>query len=275
MTDSLTGQVALVTGAGRGIGRVLAVGLAAAGMQVGLIGRSPETLDEAVRECGETSAGARAVAIRADVARPDDVRLAVAGVERALGPIDLLVNNAGRGDDHEQAPWEGDPDEWWDVVETNLRGPMLLCYAVIPGMISRGHGRVININSRFGMQGSPVYSAYSVSKAGLARLTECLAEAMEGPGLAAFDLSPGLVHTDMTKDLAIFAVVPEHAWTPASATVEAVLTLASGRADALSGRFLHAATDNLDDLIARAPEIRDREARTLRLRPYGPDDPLA
>ncbi|MDP9241495.1 MAG: SDR family oxidoreductase [Actinomycetota bacterium] len=272
---NLDGQVALVTGAGRGLGRSLAVGLAAAGAHVGLLGRTQATLEETLRQCVATKGGSKAVAVRVDVIVDDAVRAAVRTVERDLGPIDLLVNNAGRVDSAEQPLWAADARDWWDVVETNLRGPMLLSRAVLPGMVQRGRGRIVNINSGFGLRGTPTYSAYSVSKAALARLTDCLAQALDGQQVAVFDLSPGLVRTDMTTNMPMWADATDDMWTPPSVAVEAVLTLASGRADCLSGRFLHAARDNLDDLIARAEAIVESDARTLRLRPYGDDDPLA
>ncbi len=269
----LTGQVALVTGAGRGIGRAIAVGLAGAGARVGLFGRTRSTLEETLRECAR--AGAKAVAVATDVTKPDAVRAAVSIVQRDLGPIDLLVNNAARVETAERPLWEADVDDWWTVVETNLRGPMLMCRAVLPGMVQRGVGRVVNINSGIGLEGVPAYTAYSVSKAALSRMTDCLTVSAGEHGVRVFDLSPGLVRTDMTADMPMWADVPEHAWTPAAVVVEAVLVLASGRADALSGWFLHAPRDNLDDLIARGDGIAEGEARRLRLRPYGTDDPLA
>lgn len=271
----LDGQVALVTGAGRGLGRSLALGLAAAGAHVGLLGRTQATLEETLRQCAAAKGGGKAVAVRLDVTVDDAVRAAVRTVERDLGPVDLLVNNAGLVDPSEQPLWEADAGDWWGVVETNLRGPMLISRAVLPGMVQRGRGRIVNINSGFGLRGTPRYSAYSVSKAALARLTDCLAQALDGQPVAVFDLSPGLVRTDMTKDMPMWADVADDAWTPPSVVVEVLLTLASGRADALSGRFVHATRDNLDDLIARADAIREADTRTLRLRPYGDDDPLA
>ncbi|PZS34271.1 MAG: NAD(P)-dependent oxidoreductase [Pseudonocardiales bacterium] len=272
---TVAGQVALVTGAGGGIGRSLAVGLASAGAHVGLLGRTRSTLEGTLRECAAAKGGAKAVAVPVDVTVADDVRAAVRTVERDLGPIDLLVNNAGRIDPTEVPLWEADAGDWWDVVETNVRGPMLLSRAVLPGMVQRGRGRIINVNSGFGLRGTATYSAYSVSKAALARLTDCLAQSLDGQPVAVFDLSPGLVRTAMTTTMPMWADAGDDDWTSPAVVVDAVLTLASGSADALSGRFLHAARDNLDDLVARAGAILESDARTLRLRPYGDDDPLA
>ena len=265
----LAGQVAIVTGAGRGIGRALAIALSGAGAGVGLLGREPSYLRDTAAAC----AGPAVTAV-ADVTDADSVAAAVESLEADLGPVDLLVNNAGRIDGAEVPPWEADPADWWAVVEANLRGPMLLCRALVPAMVARGRGRIVNINSGMGLQPVPGYSAYSVSKAALARYTDCLAEALRPHGVVAFDLSPGRVRTDMTLGMAMWAGVADDSWTPVDAVVGAVLTLASGRADSLSGRFLHAARDDLDSLIARAGELAGDDARTLRLRAYGPDDPL-
>lgn len=272
--DRLDGQVALVTGAGRGIGRAIAVALAGAGAGVGLVGRTRATLDDALRECARAASGGRAVAVPADVTDPDAVRAAVGTVERDVGPVDLLVNNAGRADAAEVPAWEADPADWWGVVETNLRGPMLACGVVLPGMVQRRRGRVININSGFGLSATPTYTAYSVSKAALTRLTDCLARSLAPHGVSVFDLSPGLVRTDMTTGMPMWADASADWWTPADVVTRAVLLLASGRADSLSGRFLHASRDDFDQLIARAAEMAEHDTRTLRLRPYGADDPL-
>lgn len=263
------GQVALVTGASRGIGRALAAALAGAGASVGLVGRTRSTLAETAAAC----AGPTAVAV-ADVTDAESVDAAVHAVERDLGPVDLLINNAGRVDEAEVPPWEADPADWWAVVEANLRGPMLVSHAVLPAMVARGAGRIININSGMGLRAVPDYSAYSVSKAALARYTDCLAQALRPDGPVVFDLSPGRVRSDMTLGMPMWADVGDDDWTPISTVVRAVLTLASGRADALSGRFLHAARDDLDALIARSDDLAAAEARTLRLRPYGDSDPL-
>lgn len=273
MAPSLDGQVALVSGAGRGIGRATAEALAAAGAAVGLLGRSEETLRDAAAACGRE--GARAAVLVADVTDPAQVDAAVAAAEQQLGPPDLLVNNAGRADAAETPPWEADPTDWWAVVETNLRGPFLLCRAVLPGMVERGRGRILNVNSGFGLRAGADYSAYSVSKAALSRLTDALVASLGEAELTVLDVSPGLVRSDMTRAMSRWQGVGEEAWTPVQRFLDVVLALAEGRLDALSGRFVHAGRDELDALVARAGELRERDARTLRLRPYGEDDPLS
>jgi 3-oxoacyl-[acyl-carrier protein] reductase len=269
----LAARVALVTGAGRGIGREIALGCARAGMRVGLLGRNRPALDATLSACA--SAGAKAaVAVPADVTRFDAVKQAVRTVERDLGPVDLLVNSAGAIDKAEVPPWATDADDWWQVVQTNLRGPYHLCRAVVPGMVERGRGHIVNLASGFAHRPSRDYSAYAVSKAGLSRLTDSLAAALEGTGVVVVDISPGLVRTDMTARMRMWSDAPEQAWNPADRIVDAVLAVAAGHLDVLSGRFVHASKDDLDLLVAQAADIVARDSRTLRLRSYGDADPL-
>ncbi|GAA2830513.1 hypothetical protein GCM10010441_63770 [Kitasatospora paracochleata] len=269
-TGSLAGQVALITGAGRGIGRDIAIGLAAEGMAVGLVGRTHPTLVETLREC--VGHGARGVAVAADVTRPGNVREAVRAVERDLGPIDLLINNAGQIDRDEVPIWEVDSTQWWQVVETNLRGPFNLLRSVLPGMVERGHGRVINLNSGFALRPDGHYTAYATSKGALLQLSDNIADSVAEHGIVVLDLSPGAVATDMTAGMPMFKDMK--AWGSIPYVVAVTVDAARGRFDGLHGRFIHAGRDNLEQLVARAEEIREADARTLRLRRYGPDDPM-
>lgn len=270
---ALDGQVALVTGGGRGIGREIALGLAGEGMRVGLLGRDRAALEATLRGCAE--AGSKAVAVPADVTDRDQVRAAVGTVERDLGPVDLLVSNAGLRESSAGRPWEADADEWWRVAETNLRGPFLLAHAVLPGMVARGSGRVLHVGSGMGQRPGPngEWSAYSASKAGLARLTDSLANALDGTGVTVLEVSPGLVRTGMTETM--WGPADEQPWNPVAAIVSAVVRFARGDLDALHGRYVHAVRDDLDALLAVAEDIRALDARTLRLRTYGGSDPLA
>lgn len=267
---SLSGQVALVTGAGRGIGRHLARALAGEGMAVALLGRSPGPLDQVAGEV--TAAGGRALAVPADVTDEAQVRAAVATATRQLGPTDLLVSNAGLRDSRAAPPWAADPGDWWRVVETNLRGPFLLAHAVLPGMVERSRGRILHVGSGMGQRPHPQWSAYAVSKAGLSRLTDTLAAALDGAGVVVLEISPGLVRTDMTETM--WVPPDEQPWNPVQRMLDATLRFARGELDALHGRFVHAARDDLDAVLAVAARVREADARTLRLRPYGTDDPL-
>lgn len=267
------GGVALVSGGGRGIGREIALGLAADGMAVGLLGRSPAPLDEVAGQV--TDAGGRALAVPADVTRTDQVRAAVDTLRRELGEVDLLVSNAGLRDAGAARPWEADPDDWWRVVTTNLRGPFLLAHAVLPGMLSRGAGRILHLGSGMGHRSQPhgEWSAYSTSKAALGRFTEALARATAGTGVIVLEASPGLVRTDMTETM--WGPPEEQPWNPTGPVVELAVRFARGELDALHGRFVHATRDDIFALPAAAEKIRSADARVLRLRPYAEDDPLA
>jgi NAD(P)-dependent dehydrogenase (short-subunit alcohol dehydrogenase family) len=267
----VTGQVALVTGAGRGIGRELALALAGEGMAVGLLGRSRPPLESVLGEV--MGAGGRAVAVSADVTDRDQVRTAVDTVVRELGAVDLLVSNAGLREGRADL-WDADPDDWWRVVETNLRGPFLLARAVVPAMVGRGAGRVLHLGSGMGHRSRPhgQWSAYSSSKAALGRFTESLAHAVAGHGVVVLEVSPGLVRTDMTETM--WGPPDEQPWNPVGRVVDCVRRFARGDLDALHGRFVHAARDDLDALLAATDRIVREDARVLRLRPYGAGDPL-
>jgi NAD(P)-dependent dehydrogenase (short-subunit alcohol dehydrogenase family) len=267
---SLEGQSALVTGAGRGIGREIALGLAAQGMNLGLLGRHRDSLTSTLHACAQYEV--KCVALTADVAHPGAVKSAVTSVQRDLGRIDLLVNNAGQVDREEVPLWQADQAQWWQVVETNLRGPFNLLRSVLPSMVARGSGHVINLNSGFALRPDGRYSAYATSKAALLRLSDNIAESLRPYGVTVLDISPGAVETEMTRAMPMFAGMVQ--WGSIPYLVETVVDAARGRYDALHGRFIHLGQDDLDTLVRNAERIRDQDARTLRLRTYGDEDPL-
>lgn len=267
----LTGQVGIVTGAGRGVGQAVSTALAADGMALALVARTAGQVQQTAALVDGYGVGALPFA--ADVRDPAAIERLVAHTEQRLGPVDLLVNNAGRAEAADVPLWRADLDEVWAVVETNLRGPLLLSAAVLPAMVGRRHGRIVNMNSLAGARPSPVQTGYAMSKGALYRLTDCLAAGLRGTGVFVFDLSPGLVRTDMTRDRPMWREVPESDWTPVERGAAVVAELATGRFDALTGRLLHASED-LDDLLAKADLVVRADARTLRLEPYGADDPL-
>jgi NAD(P)-dependent dehydrogenase (short-subunit alcohol dehydrogenase family) len=264
----LSGQVALVTGASTGIGRHLVGGLAARGMAVAGLARNQERLTAAMAEVAG-STGARTLAVAADVTDREAVAAAVERAVGELGQIDLLVNNAGLIDAAEEPLWEADPDQWWEVVSSHVRGAFLLCRTVVPWMVLRNRGRVVNIASGMSTRANPDYSAYSVAKTGLMRLTESLAASLEGLDVRAFDVAPGVVDTPMTRSMAMWQGFTD--WTPPERVVELIAAIAAGELDAWSGRFLRAGADELDAVRRVTP---DDAARQLRVRPYGDDDPL-
>jgi NAD(P)-dependent dehydrogenase (short-subunit alcohol dehydrogenase family) len=195
------------------------------------------------------------------VSRADDVERMVAETERELGPIDLLVNNAGIARWEERA-WEDEPADWWHVFEVNVLGAYLVSRAVIPGMIERGRGRIVNTGSGAAYLPGASNTAYGASKAALYRMGEALAKQLEPYGIPVFTISPGLVRTEMTG-----GNFPDDApWTPPELAPRLVRELASGRLDRLSGRYIHAEHDDPDDLAARADEIVANDLNAIRLR---------
>ena len=166
-----------------------------------------------------------------DVTDEREVRRFVADVIARHGRVDVLVNNAGVID-AEVSLAESDPDDWWRCIEVDLRGPYLFTRMVLPGMLARHGGRIINLNSGAGTRADEVFSAYAVAKAGLARLTGATHIAGRGRGVYAFDLMPGVVRTDMTGGMAIHETRTE--WTNPEDVCGLALALAGGGLDALS-----------------------------------------
>jgi 3-oxoacyl-[acyl-carrier protein] reductase len=251
--DALEG-VALVTGGGRGIGAGIARELAGAGMKVAVSARTREQVEEVAQEID-------GLPVVADVSSPGDAGAMVVEVERELGPVDLLINNAGIAGWEVEPAWDASPDEWWRVYEVNLLGAYLCCRAVIPGMIERGRGRIVNIGSGSAYLPGQKTTAYGGSKAALYRFGEGLALQLEPYGIPVFTISPGLVKTDMNAG----RFSDEAPWTPPELAPRLVRVLASGRADKLTGRYIHAEHDDIEDLIRRAEEIVDNDLNAIRL----------
>jgi NAD(P)-dependent dehydrogenase (short-subunit alcohol dehydrogenase family) len=276
-TQPLAGQVAIITGGGRGLGRAYAIALAKAGAAVAVTARTATEV-QAVQRAIEQQGG-RALAITADVTDRKALALLVATVEQQLGPVDLLVNNAGVLRAIGRIT-EIDADEWWREVQINVRGPFLCCQAVLPSMIKRKRGRIINLASVGGLQAVECFSAYGLSKTALIRLSESLALENKEHGIAVFAIHPGNVRTAMTEYLHDSEVVAQRApwmqesWqrlfaekedTPIEDSVALILQLASGQADALSGRYIDA-EDDIADSLRHADEIESKDLYTLRLR---------
>ena len=198
MAGELEGQVAVVTGGGRGVGRAIAQALAAAGASVMVSSRTQEQLDETVALIeGE---GGRAAAFAADVEQRAAVEAMLAETERVLGPVTLLVNNAGLGTTGGVGPFETlDIDEVHHLIDNNMFAAMLCTRLVLPGMLERGTGRIINVASGSGIVGQPFLNAYSVAKAGLIRFSENLALELKGRGVTVFAITPGMVQTKATE----------------------------------------------------------------------------
>jgi NAD(P)-dependent dehydrogenase (short-subunit alcohol dehydrogenase family) len=265
----LQGQVAIVTGASRGVGRATAEALDAEGAAVALAARSEPELAATARRLGH------AMAVPTDVTRTADVERLVEATERELGPPTLLVAGAGTWE-HVGPAWEGDPEAWWRDVEVTLRGAYLCARAVLPGMVARGTGRIVALSSYAANRPRPYSSGYASGKAALLRFVDSLAAEVEGRGVSVFAVTPGFVRTRLVEDAA--RSEEGRRWLPELAERQdaleperagrLVVELATGRADALSGRFLHV-LDDLDDLIARADEISRDDVYALRLRRQG------
>ena len=264
-------RTALVTGAAGGIGRALSAALARAGLAVGLVGRDAARLTE-LRAQVEADGG-RAVVAVADVTDRAQVEAAVARVEAAIGGIDLLVNCAGVIEREEVPVWEADPDEWWHVVSTTLRASFLLVRSVVPGMLARGGGRVVDLSSGAGAQDRAVHTGYCTGKAGLFRIAGGVHLAGAERGLRAFEMSPGVVRTRMSEGMSQHAGRTE--WTSQEEVADLLLSIARGELDALSGGFVRAGADTPQSLRAAVAAGLPPGARRLLVRPYGPQDPLA
>jgi 3-oxoacyl-[acyl-carrier protein] reductase len=254
MQSELEGQVALVTGGGRGVGANIARELAAAGVRVAVSARSADQVEEVAREI-------EGLAVVADVSTRSEVDAMVAKVESELGPIDLLVANAGVAL-WEPSAWKVEPAEWWHVHEVNVLGVYLSCRAVIPGMIERGSGRIVITASGAAYLPGSKSTAYSSSKASVTRFGETLALQLEPYGIPVFPISPGLVRTEMTE-----GAFPDDApWTSPEAAPRLVRELAGGRFDRLSGRYIHAEHDPPGELQQRIDAILRDDLNAIRLR---------
>jgi 3-oxoacyl-[acyl-carrier protein] reductase len=270
--NSQPAGVALVTGGSRGAGRAVALGLGSAGFAVAVMGRDATALEE-TRALLEAGAVPSAACV-ADVRDADAVALSVAAAERELGPISTVVNNAGTS--LAIGPlWEVDPRDWWTDVETSLRGAFNVCRSVIPGMIDRRQGRILNVSSYAGLRAAPYQNGYGSAKAAIANLTESLAASLRPYNVRAFTVAPGFMRTDLTTRL---TESPEgRRWLPELSTragldsglfVRLTVAIALGDADVLNGRFLHA-LDDIGELVRRAGEIESEDLYAPRLRRLG------
>jgi 3-oxoacyl-[acyl-carrier protein] reductase len=193
----LSGQVALVTGASRGIGRAIAVGLAACGASVAGVARSLDGLQgtlQAIREAGGTAEG-----YAADVSKTEDVQRVVEEVEAKFQRIHVLVNNAGITRDG--LVLRMDDSAWQDVIDTNLKGTFLFCRAVGACMIRARYGRIINISSVSGLMGNSGQANYSASKAGVIGFSKTIARELAPRNITVNVVAPGFITTDMTDVL--------------------------------------------------------------------------
>jgi 3-oxoacyl-[acyl-carrier protein] reductase len=193
---ALSGHIALVTGGTRGIGRAIALRLAAGGADAAVASRSSDGAP-VVREL--EALGVRALAVQADVADPEAARRMVDEVRRALGPPDILVNNAAIADPGYRSAWELPVDSWERMIRVNLSGVHYACAAVIPGMLSRGWGRIINIASTSGISGGTSGAHYAASKGGVIALSKALANELAARGITVNVVAPSKIDTEMFR----------------------------------------------------------------------------
>jgi 3-oxoacyl-[acyl-carrier protein] reductase len=193
-SNDISGRIALVTGGSRGIGRAIAIALAAAGVDVAV---NYQTQEGAAQETCERvrAQGRRSVAIRADVSRAEEVAQLVTTVEEQLGPVEILVNNSGIS--RPQPLDEITEKDWDELLDTNLKSMFLVTRQVLPGMRARRWGRIINLSSVAAQTGGVVGPHYAASKAGVLGLTHSYATLLSKEGITANAISPALVYTEM------------------------------------------------------------------------------
>jgi 3-oxoacyl-[acyl-carrier protein] reductase len=208
--QSLKNKVALITGAGKGIGKAVALALAHEGAHVGLIARTQKDV-QAVAEA-LTALGVKAAFATADVSNRAEVEAAVAKVQADLGPVDILINNAGTANFGKFLELE--PEVWEQQVKVNLFGVYYTTRAVLPQMIERQTGDIINISSTAGKTGSPVTSAYSASKFGVFGLSESLMQEVRKHNIRVTALAPSTVVTDLAHSANLITGDPERVMHP-------------------------------------------------------------
>lgn len=268
----LQNQVAIVTGAGRGIGSFIAKAFSREGARVALVSRTASQLKQIHSEI--SGSGGEAVMLPADVTDAAQVGSMVETVERDLGPIDILMNNAGSFAAVGPA-FKVDPDAWWRDVTINLYGVFLCCRTVLQVMIDRKKGRIINMIGGGTATPFPYGSGYGSSKAAVMRFTECLAQEVQEYGIPIFAMSPGLVRTAMTEYQLtteegkrwlprIQKMFDEKKDVPPTLAAELAVALASGDFDDLTGRAF-SVRDDLEQILQQKNDIIQNDRKTLRL----------
>jgi NAD(P)-dependent dehydrogenase (short-subunit alcohol dehydrogenase family) len=273
------GEVAVVTGAGRGIGQAIAEAQARAGAKVALIARTAGEIEAVAAAIAAEGGTARAYAT--DIVDRNAVDRTFAAVERDLGPVSLLTNNAGSFTAFGPI-WTVDPEAWWRDIEINVRGTFHCCRAAIPRMLARKRGRVINMVGGGTATSFPNGSGYATSKAGLLRFTECVSDTLTDCGVLVFAMDPGLVRTAMTElqltsddGRRYLTDIPRlfNEGVAVSPTLAARLSveIGAGRFDKLCGRMLMAARGDLDLDEAAIDAIVAGDFRSLRVNGTPPE----
>jgi 3-oxoacyl-[acyl-carrier protein] reductase len=269
LNGPLSARVALVTGGGRGIGRSIARELARHGVRVAVAARHENQLQETVKLI--TSEGGTALALPVDICDSEAVQQMVGDVERQLGPLDMLLSNAGQWRPMEPL-WKADQKEWENTVSTNIFGTRAVLASAIPRMLSRRAGRIIVVASSTPLYSYPYLSAYASSKAFLIKLAEEVAFELREYGVRMFSVHPGTCNTTMTREMRkvdantgyapwLEQVFKERRANNPTDAAKLVLRLFSGEADDLSGSFF----DVNHDFDKTVDSLRKTDAKALRL----------
>ena len=270
----LDAQVAVITGAGRGIGRAIALAYAREGAKLALAARSESELQGTASAASEL--GAEAIAVPTDVTSQEDTERLARSVVQRFGRIDVLVNNAGISGPIGPLQ-DNSVADWMNTVTVNLTGTFLVCRAVIPVMLEQSGGKIINLSGAGAANAWSNMSAYCSSKAAAVRLTEVLAQELDGQGITVNALGPGSVHTSMWDKMTEQAGqagadfihqlglrVTSGGGASIDECAELAVWLASDESGTLTGRLISAATDDFRSLPPRIAEIMASDAYTLR-----------
>lgn len=208
--ENISGKNALITGAGKGIGKAIAIALAQEGVNVGLVARTQSDLDQVAEELKQYNV--KVSTITADVSDINSVNKAVESIQNELGFIDILINNAGIGKFAKFLELE--PAEWEEIIKINLLGPYYVTRAVVPQMIEKQTGDIINISSSSALSPAAVTSAYSASKAGLIALSTSLMQELRKHNIRVTALTPSTTATDMAINLKLTDGNPDKVMQP-------------------------------------------------------------
>jgi 3-oxoacyl-[acyl-carrier protein] reductase len=238
VSNELNGKVALVTGASRGLGEGAARALAAAGAAVMLVARDGALVSSVARDIA--AKGARAEALPCDVSNYAAIEKVVAQAKAHLGGIDILINNAGVIDPIAEVA-ASDPAAWAENISINLIGAYYVLRAVLPGMLTKGGGSIVNISSGAAYRPLEGWSAYCAGKAGLAMLTRSVALETAGKGIRIFGFSPGTIDTDMqvkirASGMNMISRIPRADLSPVEHAVRGLMYLCTSAGDDLLGQ---------------------------------------
>ena len=270
----LSNKIAIITGAGRGIGRAKSIAFAKEGAKVSLVARTVSELEETAQLIEEY--GSQSIVIPTDVTEPGSVTAMVQETISRYGRVDILVNNAGVSGPI--GPLQDNRiDDWIKTIHVNVIGPYLCCKSVVPLMTNQGGGKIINLAGAGANNAWANLSAYCTSKAGVVRMTEVLALELENKNIQVNALGPGSIHTRMWEELRNGAEaanateiqeIGDRVLSGGGASMEKpaelAVFLASDDSGELSGRLISAVADDYNDIASKIPEIMQSEALTLR-----------